>query len=76
MQNYNCNFVLNLNCNVLHLDRKKNVNIPLDLYVVEELQIDGIIIWQSEDGKVFQTVCNGKPEMINSSLADYIAQEV
>ena len=56
--------------------RKKNVNIPLDLYVVEELQIDGIIIWQSEDGKVFQTVCNGKPEMINSSLADYIAQEV
>lgn len=56
--------------------RKKNVNIPLDLYVVEELQIDGIIIWQSEDGRIFQTVCDGKAEMVNSSLADYIIQEV
>ncbi len=56
--------------------RKKNADIPLDLYVVEELQIDGIVIWQSEDGKIFQTVCNGKPEMINSSLADYVTQEV
>lgn len=54
--------------------RKKNAEIPQDLYVVEELHIDGIVIWQSEQGSVFMTVRDGMPEMICSSLAEYISQ--
>lgn len=54
--------------------KMKNGGIPQDLYVVEELQIDGIVIWQSESGKVFMTASEGLPEKINNSLAEYIAQ--
>ena len=55
--------------------RKNNPNISVNMYVVEELQIDGIVIWQSGDGKVYGTARDGKPELINSSLADYIMQD-
>lgn len=54
--------------------KKKNVNIPQDLYVVEELQIDGIVIWQSESREVYMTAGDGVPEKINDSLTEYIAQ--
>lgn len=50
-----------------------NPEIPGDLYVVEKLQIDGIVIWQSETGMVFQTVMDGNTKEINPSLAKYIA---
>lgn len=50
-----------------------NPEIPGDLYVVEELQIDGIVIWQSETGMVFQTVMDGNTKEIYPSLAKYIA---
>ncbi len=52
----------------------KDGGIPQDFYVVEELQIDGIVIWQSESGKVYMTAGDGLPEMINDSLAEYIVQ--
>lgn len=54
--------------------KKKNGSIPQDFYVVEELQIDGIVIWQSESGEVYMTASDGLPEKINDSLAEYIEQ--
>lgn len=54
--------------------KKKNGSIPQDFYVVEELQIDGIVIWQSESGEVYMTAGDGGPEKINDSLAEYIEQ--
>lgn len=54
--------------------KNKNGNIPQDFYVVEELQIDGIVIWQSESGEIYMTASDGVPEKINDSLAEYIEQ--
>ncbi len=53
-------------------NREKNRNMNLPLYVVEETHIDGIVIWQSESGEVFQTQYKEKPERIYESLFEYI----
>lgn len=43
-----------------------------NLYVIELLNIDGIVIWQSSDGEVYQTYPNSNPEKIANSLSEYI----
>ena len=55
--------------------RKLYFNVPKDIYVVEELNIDGIVIWQSSDGSIYQTVYDSKPEKIYDSLYDYILED-
>lgn len=50
-------------------EKHKNTN---NLYVVENLQTDGILIWQSSDGKVYRTVYGGEPEYIVDSLYLYL----
>lgn len=56
--------------------RKRNPNIQRELYVVEELQIDDILIWQSEDGRVYSSSRDELPIEISSSLVDYINENV
>lgn len=48
-------------------------DIPDDWYVIEETHIDGIVIWQSTDGKIYQTMPGREPIMIAESLAEYIS---
>ena len=55
--------------------RKLYFNVPKDMYVVENLNIDGIVIWQSSDGSIYQTVHDSKPEKIYDSLYDYILED-
>lgn len=52
--------------------KAKYSNISSDLYVVEDLQTDGIIIWQAGDGKVYKSVFEGEAEVICESLYDYL----
>ena len=42
-------------------------------YVVEEAGIDGIVIWQSQDGSVYETAPNSRPRKIACSLCEYIS---
>lgn len=42
------------------------------LYVIEEAHIDGIVIWQSPSGEIFQTSPNAEAKKICNSLAEYI----
>jgi len=49
-----------------------NVQVPRTLYVVENAGIDGIIVWQDADGKIYQSVPSSKLKELASSLADYI----
>lgn len=58
--------------NVTKEQRSRNPNVSDDLYVIEELGIDGIVIWQSESGEVYQTVSELKPEKIAKSLEEYV----
>lgn len=58
--------------NVTKNERSYNPDVPDDWYVIEELNIDGIVIWQSETGEVYQTSPNSKPTKIYNSLSEYI----
>ena len=53
-------------------ERMANPNIPDNWYVIEQLHIDGIVIWQSSTGEVFESYPNGSSRKIGNSLADYI----
>lgn len=52
---------------------EKNPNIKMPLYVIEETHVDGIVIWQSHTGEVFQSEYKGTPVKIFQSLTDYVA---
>lgn len=41
-------------------------------YVVEQAHIDGIVVWQSEDGAIYQSAPNSIPVKKFSSLAEYV----
>lgn len=56
-------------------EREFNKEIPKNLYVVENTGIEGIIIWQDENGMIFQSGPNKYPEKISNSLAEYLSSE-
>ena len=45
--------------------------VPKDFYVIEETEMDGIIIWQSGEGKIYSTIPRHQPELLCDSLAEY-----
>lgn len=59
---------------VVHVTKDQRENNPeaKNCYVVEEANIDGIVIWQDKDGKIYMTEENSKPRLIADSLLDYI----
>lgn len=58
--------------NVTQEEKAETPNIPADWYVVEQAHIDGIVIWQSATGEIYQTRPGARPICLCSSLADYI----
>lgn len=60
---------------VLLTEREWNNNskIPHNMYVIENTGIDGINIWQDENGSIYKTSYDSKPKKIATSLADYIS---
>jgi len=53
-------------------EREINVQIPKNLYVIENPGINGIIIWQDAEGKVYETSPHSAPKVIAGSLAEYL----
>lgn len=43
-----------------------------NLYVIEDLGIDSLVIWQDSKGKIYQTVGGSKPEKIFDSILEYL----
>lgn len=43
-----------------------------DWYVIEQTNIDGIVIWQSSNGAIYQTLPNAKARKLCESMADFI----
>lgn len=62
---------LNVVC-VTKEERKIYPQIQSDMYVIEQTNIDGIVIWQSSNGDIFQTAPNTMLMKIADSLAEYI----
>ena len=52
--------------------KKKNDNVPDDMYLIEDVGIDKILTWQNADGKLFQTVGKGEPELLKMNLTEYV----
>ena len=51
---------------------RNKVNIPNEMYVIEKLCIDGIVVTQIEDGTVYQVYPNGDSTKIADSLEMYL----
>ena len=47
--------------------------VPLQWYVIEQANIDGIVIWQSSTGEIYQTAPNVEPIKLCDSLSEYLA---
>ena len=62
---------LNVVCVTEH-EREINHQIPDDWYVIEQLDIDGMVICQSSTGEIYQTSRNMMPLKICDSLLEYI----
>ena len=59
------------------LKERQRYNHEYDLlYVVEQLHIDDMVIWQSQDGKVYQSMPGAHAVEIAPSLAEYLGSEV
>lgn len=52
--------------------QRQRVSDASSWYVVEETGIDGIVIWQTPTGDIFQTALGAKTRRISDSLAEYI----
>ncbi len=52
--------------------KKINKDIPCDWYVIEEINVDGIAVWQNSKGVVFSMTPNCVAKKIANSFLDYI----
>ena len=57
---------------ITQAQRKLNENIPDDWYVVECVDVDGIVIWQNSEGTVYASTPNSGAKKIASSLSEYL----
>ena len=55
-------------------EREKNPAVPDDLYVVEQVNIDDIVAWQSASGEIFLTAGQSQPVKTADSLIQYMAE--
>lgn len=54
-------------------ERKYTPTASMDWYVIEQADIDGIVVWQSSSGEVYQTLPNAEPIKLCNSLSEYIS---
>lgn len=65
--------------NVVNLTKKlklSNKNIPDNFYVIEDVGVDGLVIWQSSDGTIYQSIPNSKPVKIFGSLSEFLNYQI
>ena len=53
-------------------ERKRNQYVAEELYVVEIMGMDGIVIWQDSQGVIYESIRNDTPKKIAESLHDYL----
>lgn len=59
-------------CKITEKERIKNPDIPKTYYVIEELDIDDVVIWQAPDGRIYQSVPGLELLKISDNLSMYI----
>lgn len=53
-------------------ERERNPQIPENYYVLEQLNIDDVVLWQAQNGNIYRTVGNSEPMIICDSFCNYI----
>ena len=53
-----------------------NSSVPKNLYVVEDTRVDGILIWQDSDGKIYKSLPNSEAKKIYDSLLEYLKSKL
>ena len=65
--------------NVVSLTKQEwglNPKVSHTMYVIQNIGIDGIIVWQDEKGAIYQSRPNTEPNKIASSLSEYIISKI
>ena len=57
---------------VTKTQRQYNAEVPKNYYVIEELDVDGIVIWQSDKGEIYRTSLNSGITKVGDSLTEFI----
>lgn len=63
--------------NVVSITKKARVryaSVPADFYVIEQVDVEELIIWQSGSGEIYGCAPNYKVEKICNSLHDYVVR--
>lgn len=55
-------------------ERAKGHDIDDGWYVVEELNIDGIVVWQEASGAIYQTVAGARRVPVARNLSEYLSR--
>ena len=58
---------------VTESNRQYSPEVSRQWYVIEELNIDGIVIWQDASGEIYQAEYKDTPRSIHKSFVEYIA---
>lgn len=53
-----------------------NSSVSKNLYVIEDTRVDGIIIWQNSEGKIYKSSPNSDAKKIYDSLSDYLKSKL
>lgn len=53
-------------------ERLRNQNVPSTWYVIEQTNMDGVVIWQSSSGEIYQVSPISSPKKIYASLSDFL----
>lgn len=53
-------------------ERELNANIPDNAYVIENVGIDGIVMIQFTNGKIYSITMNGNLKLVCNSLTEYL----
>ncbi len=54
------------------IKERSNTNVSDQWYVLEQTNIDGIVVWQSSTGEIYQVYPNGVIRKIAAALAEYL----
>lgn len=53
-------------------ERAENLNIPAEMYLIEQVGVENMSIWQNSRGEIFETAYKAIPQKIYDSLEEYI----
>ena len=46
--------------------------VPLNFYAIEDVGVDGLVIWQDESSAIYQSIPNNEPMRLYDNLSDYL----